>query len=271
MTKRKIVYIDEEKCNGCGLCIPACEEGALKIVDGKAKLVNDKYCDGLGSCIGSCPRGAITIIEREAEDFVDLRETAEKTEGEEKDACCSRGLGTDHVNPQKHSSFSGCPSSRSITLDSSSAFNASGVSVEAGDVAISVKTQLKNWPVQMFLINPEADYLKNADLLLAADCVPAVLPLFHLEMLKGKILIMSCPKQEDQAFYTNKLTEIIRKNSIKSITIAYMEVACCSALLMSVLKAVEQSGVEVPLYAVKVGMNGKSSRKHMVYPRKKGA
>ncbi|NLO90139.1 MAG: 4Fe-4S dicluster domain-containing protein [Clostridia bacterium] len=258
MAKRKVVHIDEEKCVGCGLCIPSCEEGALQIIDGKAKLVDERHCDGLGNCIGSCPRGAIAIIEKEVEDFVGMEEGAEKREGEEKGPCCG--------HDQKSSS--GCPSSRSITLDSGGDSDASGVSVESGDVSISVKSQLKNWPIQMFLINPEASYLKNADLLLAADCVPAVLPLFHLEMLKGKILIMNCPKQGDQTFYINKLMEIIKKNSIKGITVAYMDLACCTALLRAVLKAVEQSGVEVPVYAVKVGMDGKTGHKNMVYSKK---
>ncbi|HBT20637.1 MAG TPA: 4Fe-4S ferredoxin [Peptococcaceae bacterium] len=271
MVKRKIVHIDEEKCNGCGLCIPSCEEGALKIINGKAKLVDDRYCDGLGSCIGSCPRGAITIIEREAEDFVDLREEEKNQKEEEVNGCCGHEAEADHESFKKYGSFSGCPSSRPINLDSGDAVDTSGVVVETGDVTVNIKPQLKNWPVQMFLINPEADYLKNADLLLAADCVPAVLPLFYLEMLKGKVLIMSCPKQEDQAFYTDKLTEIIRKNSTKSITIAYMEVACCRTLLMSALKAVERSGLDVPVYAFKVGMNGRSIRQRIAYPGRKGA
>jgi len=240
MATRKIVKIDEEKCNGCGLCIPNCVEGALQVVDGKAKLLSHKFCDGLGACLGHCPQDAITIIEREAEEF---DEKAVES----------------HLHKQKQTQpkpepppapvFWGCPSSRSLH------FKIPEENIEKFSAGPSV-SMLSQWPVQLKLVPINAPYFQEADLLVAADCVPFAYPDFHQDFLKGRALVVGCPKLDDIQYYKEKLTEIFKTNSIKSVTIPYMEVPCCFGLVRAVEDAIRASGKNTPIKKVKIGIRG---------------
>ncbi|MDD5428181.1 MAG: 4Fe-4S binding protein [Candidatus Omnitrophica bacterium] len=213
MAKRNIVKIDEKKCNGCGLCVPNCAEGAIKIAGGKARLVSDVLCDGLGACLGHCPQGAITIEEREAVDFDETK------------------AGKKHAHMH-----SGCPGSKMMS--------------SGGEAPLS------NWPVQIKLIPANAPYFKDADILIAADCVPFAYPDFHEKLLKGKILMVGCPKLDDLRLYKEKITEIIKNNTIKAITYARMEVPCCSGLVTAAKEAIAASGKDVPFEETVISIKG---------------
>ncbi len=241
MATRKIVRIDEEKCNGCGLCIPNCVEGALQIVDGKARLITDKFCDGLGACLGQCPQDAITIIEREAEDF---DEKAVEVHHHKKVEPESKPQPRPEPAP-----FAGCPSSRMMH------FKAPEPRTEAGPPTPSV-SMLTQWPVQLRLVPVNAPYFQDADLLVVADCVPLAYANFHRDFLKGKAVVMGCPKLDDIGLYKEKLTEIFRANSIKSVTIPYMEVPCCFGLVKITEEAIKASGKDIPLKKLKIGIRG---------------
>ena len=239
MATRKIVKIDEEKCTGCGLCIPNCAEGALQIVDGKAKLITDKFCDGLGACLGHCPEDAITVIEREAEEF------------DEKavEAFLHKQKETQPQPKPQPAPFAGCPSSRAMHFKVS----------ESGNESISttpVVSQLTQWPVQLKLVPINAPYFQDADLLIAADCVPFAYANFHQDFLKGKAVVVGCPKLDDIQLYKEKLTEIFKTNSIKSITVPYMEVPCCFGLVKVTEDAIVASGKNIPLKKIKIGIRG---------------
>ena len=236
MATRKIVRIDEEKCNGCGLCIPNCAEGALQIVDGKAKLMSEKFCDGLGACLGHCPEDAITVIERDAEEFDEKAVEIHLHKQNE-------------AQPKPQPVFTGCPSSRAMH------FKVSEAGAESGSVAPSV-SQLAHWPVQLKLVPVNAPYFQDADLLITADCVPFAYPDFHRDFLKGKAVVVGCPKLDDIQYYQEKLTEIFKTNSIKSITLPYMEVPCCFGLVKATEDALAASGKKIPLKKVKIGIRG---------------
>jgi Pyruvate/2-oxoacid:ferredoxin oxidoreductase delta subunit len=238
MATRKIVKIDEEKCNGCGLCIPNCAEGALQIVDGKAKLMSEKFCDGLGACLGHCPEDAITVIEREADDFDE--KAVEVHLHKQKQA---------QPKPQPAPVFAGCPSSRAMH------FKVPETQTETVSTTPSV-SQLTQWPVQLKLVPINASYFQDADLLVAADCVPFAYPNFHQDFLKGKAVVVGCPKLDDVQFYKEKLIEILKANSIKSVTVPYMEVPCCFGLVKATEDAIVGSGKNIPLKKVKIGIRG---------------
>jgi Pyruvate/2-oxoacid:ferredoxin oxidoreductase delta subunit len=240
MATRKIVKIDEGKCNGCGLCIPNCAEGALQIIDGKAKLITDKLCDGLGACLGHCPEDAITIIEREAEEFDE--KTVEVHLHKQKETTYTH-------RPQPEPHFEGCPSSRVLQ------FQASEPSVDSSPKGSAV-SQLTQWPVQLKLVPVEAPYFQDANLLIAADCVPFAYPDFHQDFLKGKALVVGCPKLDDIQLYREKLTAIFKANTIKSVTVPFMEVPCCFGLVKATEDAIEASGKDIPFKKVKIGIRG---------------
>ncbi len=240
MAKRKIVKIDEERCNGCGLCIPNCAEGALQIVDGKAKLMSEKFCDGLGACLGHCPEDAITVIEREAEDFDE--KAVEVHFHEQKQA-------QPKPEPQPAPVFGGCPSSTAIQ------FKVPNAGVESVSTARAA-SQLTQWPVQLRLVPINAPYFQNADLLVAADCVPFAYANFHQDFIKAKVVVVGCPKLDDIQYYEEKLTEIFTSNSIKSVTVPYMEVPCCFGLVKAVENAVAASGKNIALKKIKIGIRG---------------
>jgi len=240
MSTRKIVKIDEEKCTGCGLCIPNCAEGALQIIDGKAKLITDKFCDGLGACLGHCPEDAIKIIEREAEEFDE--KAVEVHLHKQKEA-------TQPHQHQHEPQFGGCPSSRVLQ------FEAPKPSVDSSSKRSTV-SQLTQWPVQLKLVPVEAPYFQDADLLIAADCVPFAYPDFHQDFLKGKALVVGCPKLDDIQLYKEKLTAIFKTNPIKSVTVPFMEVPCCFGLVKVTEDAIEASGKDIPFKKVKIGIRG---------------
>ncbi len=240
MTTRKIVKIDEERCNGCGLCIPNCAEGAIQIVNGKARLINDKFCDGLGACLGHCPEDAIQVIQREAEDF-DEKAVEAYLHGQDKPA--------PELKPRPQPALAGCPSSRPRQ------FKASEETTASGPPAPSV-SMLANWPVQLKLVPVNAPYFDDADLLVTADCVPIAYANFHRDFMKGKAVVVGCPKLDDIQHYLEKLTEIFKNNSIKSVTLSYMEVPCCFGLVRATEEAIAASGKKIPLKKVKIGIQG---------------
>ncbi|MGF7183973.1 NAD-dependent dihydropyrimidine dehydrogenase PreA subunit [Desulfitispora alkaliphila] len=254
MEMRKIVHIDEDKCDGCGLCVPSCHEGAIQIVDGKAQIIADKLCDGLGDCLGECPKDALKIIEREAPAFdedavkehLKTFDPNKAVQGEKKAPIAPvRGHG------------GGCPGSRAISLKQDTPDSTQGTAVDAGDVNISIKPQLGQWPVQLKLLPPGAPYFANADLLIAADCVPFAYPNFHLDMLKGKAVGIGCPKLDGTSEYVDKIANIIKQNNLKSITVAIMEVPCCQGLKMAVEEAARQAGSSIQVKTQVVGVDGK--------------
>ena len=230
---RKIINIDEELCDGCGLCIPACAEGALKIIDGKAKMISDKYCDGLGACMGDCPKGALTIEERDAEEFDEV--------------AVEEYLSTLQNNEEKTLPC-GCPSSKIQTFKSA---DSCCENIEKYDSAVT------NWPIKIKLIPADAPFLKNADLLIMADCSPAVFPDMHKNMLKGKILMIGCPKFDDAAAYIEKFKLIFENSDIKNITLAIMEVPCCSGFSFIVEKGLTKAGKNIPVNKIIINHRGK--------------
>lgn len=236
MVLRNIVKIDDQKCNGCGLCIPACAEGAIKIIEGKARLVKDIYCDGLGACLGKCPQDALTIIQREAKDF------------DEKAA-------EEHVKTTQASSKVG-----SVPSNQSSCPSLKPVQFEKENQSLSFsqkrKTRLTNWPIQLKLIPPNATFLKNSNLLIAADCVPFAYADFHENMLKNTILAVGCPKLDDTKLYKNKLVEIFRTADIKSVNVVNMEVPCCFGLNHIVQEAITLSGKTIPYTQTIISIKG---------------
>lgn len=241
---RKIVSIDEKKCNGCGICATACHEGAIEIINGKAKLISDEYCDGLGDCLPGCPVGAIEIIERDASDY-DEQAVKERMESKAK---------AEHAVP------CGCPgtAARSIVRASlKKAGTAKSINIEKErESAEENLSELRQWPVQLKLINPKASYLKNADLLVAADCTAYAYGDFHKEFIKNHITVIGCPKLDDVEYYKEKLKEIIELNDLKSITVVRMEVPCCGGIVNAVKTAMLEAKTIVPYREVIIGTDG---------------
>lgn len=256
MAIRNIVHIDEDKCNGCGLCVPSCAEGAIRIIDGKARLIADKYCDGLGACLGECPQGAITIVEREADEFDEeaVKDYLGSLDNQSANSSCS--CFDNKVTDLMHNSkvHSGCPGSRPIDLRDSR--KSTSVPHSADDISISIKSQLKQWPVQLMLVPVEAPYFDGADLLITADCVAVAYPNYHLGMLKGKTVVMGCPKLDDGNYYVEKLSAIFAHNNINSITVAYMEVPCCFGMVKIIEEALRRSGKNIPVKAAQISLEG---------------
>lgn len=232
MVVREIVKIDEEKCNGCGECVPNCVEGALQIVDGKAKLVNDSHCDGLGACLGTCPQDAISIVEREADEF------DEEVVGEH--------VAQEHEEPTRT-----CPG---LALQNFGGAAADATAEPDGEP--EAESALTQWPVQLELVPAGADFLDAADLLLAADCVPFAMADFHARFLGGRKLLVGCPKLDDAAHYADKLTQILRQHDLRSLTVVHMEVPCCHGLVAVMRKALQESGSDVPVEEVVIGIRG---------------
>ncbi len=231
---RKIIHVDEELCDGCGKCVPACEEGAIEIVNGKARLVAEKYCDGLGACLGECPTGALQIIEREAEDF-------------DEEAVHEYLLG----RSQKEEPSPTCPSSRFMDLG-----NASCESVNRPSVFIKKESLLGYWPIQIRLIPPHASFLQGADLLVVADCTAVACPDFHERFVANKVILMGCPKFDDQEEYVERFKEILIRNNISSLSTVIMEVPCCSSMLGILKKAIKMADRDYSIRYTIVGIKG---------------
>ncbi len=239
--RRKIVEIDEEKCDGCGQCVIGCAEGALTIVDGKVKVISDSLCDGLGACIGECPQGALQIVERQADAFdeeaveahLSARKAPEKTPAEAALPC-------------------GCPSAQLQSFSPCGTAN-QPVTHATG----SPSSALSHWPVQIRLIPPQAPFLKGADLLVVADCVPVAFPGLHQDFMQGKAVMIGCPKFDDAQEYIDKFAAIFKTAGIKSLTTVVMEVPCCSGLPVIVRKGLEKSGSHIPLTQVVVSTRGR--------------
>ncbi len=268
--KRKVIEIDEAKCNGCGQCIPNCAEGALQLIDGKARLISDLFCDGLGACVGHCPTGAMQVVEREAEPYDEKRVMDNiirqgdntilahlkhlKDHGEIallQTAVAElerRGLPVPELNtPEKMPC--GCPGSLARKL--------AVRPVEATAAAGAAPSQLRQWPVQLRLLNPQASYFDDADLLVAADCVAYALGDFHRQLLAGRILVVFCPKLDaDLNEYVEKLAEIFRSHTIRSVTVARMEVPCCGGTVTIVEKALAMAGKDLKPVIKVVGIDG---------------
>ncbi len=235
MAHRSIVEIDEEKCDGCGQCVIACAEGALEIIDGKAKIVGDLLCDGLGACLGECPQDALKIIEREAVEFDEeaVEERLASLAEQEKEKAAPLACG--------------CPSSSSAILPT---FPGAGGTAEAG------KSALGHWPLKLQLLGPGARFLHGADLVLLADCVAAAYPALHQKVLPEKVVAMGCPKLDDLDAHIDRLAEIIKGASLKSLTVMFMEVPCCKGFVYAAEKALEKSGKDLPLKAVQISRTG---------------
>lgn len=230
---RQIIHIDENKCNGCGICATACHEGAIEIVDGKAKLVRENFCDGFGDCLPGCPTGAITFEEREAPEYDEQAVLAAKKQKEQSAAPAHQ-----------------CPGSMMRQMNRNNDAKEVDNSME-----VKMTSQLQNWPVQIKLAPISAPYFDNAKLLIAADCTAYAYASFHKDFIKGKVTLIGCPKL-DAIDYSEKLTEIIKNNDITSVTIVRMEVPCCGGLEMAAKKALQNSGKFIPWQVVTIGING---------------
>ncbi len=248
MAVREMVMIDEEKCDGCGLCVPACAEGAIRIIAGKAKLVADNLCDGLGACLGKCPQGAISIERRDAAEFDEAAVEKRLQEiGRTPQALHSGAVPAAGCPSTRLQSFGACPSTQLKTLPPAA---------RAADVAGHRPSELRQWPVQLHLVPPTAPFLQGADLLLGADCVPFAYADFHKDLLKNKALLIACPKLDDGQAYIEKLSQMFARGGIRSLTIAIMEVPCCSGLVAIVRQALAKSGADIPLQVISVGIGG---------------
>lgn len=281
MAKRQIITIDEERCTGCGNCIPGCPEGALQIIDDKARLISDLFCDGLGACIGECPEDAISIIEREAEPYDEIKvmenivkqgKNVIKAHLEHLKNHGETGFlkqATDYLeekgieNPLKEEAEEklpcGCPGSSVRDMRQNREDKD-----EDENSGVRQRSELRQWPVQIHLVPTNAPYFDGADLLIAADCVPFAYGNFHRDLLKGKILLVGCPKLDDAEFYRDKITDIIKSNDIKSLTIAHMEVPCCFGLVKLVNDALAASGKDIPTDDITVKVNGDILEKEKV-------
>lgn len=246
--KRNIIKIDEEKCNGCGLCVNACHEGALVIENGKAKLISDSYCDGLGNCLPECPTNAITIEEREAEAFDEelVKEIMEKRALESHRPQPAGAPA--HTPPQPHF-HGGCPGSRAMAIKRTPSETA------PASPAPQLTSELMQWPCQIKLVPVNAPYFDNCDLLIAADCTAFAYANFHRDFMKNRITIIGCPKL-DEGDYSEKLTAILANNNINSVKILRMEVPCCGGIVNAVKTALIQSGKMIPWSIVVVGTDG---------------
>jgi ferredoxin len=272
MAKRKITKIDEIKCNGCGLCIPNCPEGAMQIIDKKARLISDLFCDGLGACIGYCPWGAISIEERQAEEY-DERKVMENIVKQGKnvikahlahlrehnqqgylkqavDFLKQKNIELPEEEPLHKQGFSGCPGSKIMDLRSKEKQRPKITR------SVQAESQLRQWPVQLMLVPPASPYLNNADLLIAADCVPFAYADFHQDLLKDKILLVGCPKLDNTEIYQEKINQIIKYNHVKSITYVHMEVPCCFGLVGIINQAISQSGKDIPFKEITISIKG---------------
>lgn len=271
MAKRKIINIDEKECNGCALCIPNCPEGAIQIIDNKARLISDLFCDGLGACLGHCPQGAISIEEREASAYEEkkvmaniiqqgpnvikahLRHLKEHNEmGYLKEAReylkeKNINISPDEISGHQHAGQE-CPGSKMMDFRNKESGSAKA--------KVSINSELSQWPVQLRLVPAQAPYFDGADILICADCVPFAYANFHQDLLQGKILLIGCPKLDDLVLYADKLKQIFKDNNIKSVTYAHMEVPCCFGLLPVIQEALSQAAKKILFKEIIITIKG---------------
>jgi len=280
MAVRKIIKIDEKLCDGCGDCVTACHEGAIQIIDGKAKVVNDSYCDGLGDCIGECPQGAITIMEREAVDFDEaavaqhlakLKTGAPSGQvlagssaptGEDTAPCGCPSSTMQDLNPPARAAGGGCPGSAMQQLNPSAQGararqTAPASATTSGTSQPVMPSQLGHWPVQLMLVPPHAPFLKNADMLICADCVPFTIPDFHFRYLTGRAVVVGCPKLDDLQHYFDKLKAMFAEATPRSITVLKMEVPCCNGIAQAAVQARNEVAPHIPLEVHTIGVGGR--------------
>jgi ferredoxin len=255
---RKLITVNEDLCNGCGNCVTGCAEGALAVIDGKAKLVNEVFCDGLGACLGECPTGALKVVEVEVEDF-DPEAVAKHLTAQGREV-------PDHMPdpaslrlsaPKPHGG--GCPGSRVMSMGLRTAASVGGSPCQQANVPrqqSSGVSNLTHWPIQLRLVPPTAPFLQNASLLLAADCVPPSFPDFNERFLAGRVLLLGCPKFDDIQSYIDKVAEILRQNSIKDITVVQMEVPCCAGMSAIAQRGAHAAGVNVPIETIVITRDG---------------
>ena len=244
MTTRRIVEIDQEKCDGCGQCVTACAEGAIQIVEGKARLVSDVYCDGLGACLSQCPQDAIKIIEREAEAF-------------DESAVPKRSQG-DVPHSQHHPVPCGCPGTMAMEFSRHAPVQSGLVALgnAPAETLADEDPPLSHWPIQLHLISAAAPVLRGADVFLVADCVPFACREFHSRILRGRPVVIGCPKLDDGRAYVQKLADIVRQSAPRSLTVVHMEVPCCTQLLRIAAEAINLSGTTLPLTEITISRRG---------------
>lgn len=249
---RDIIRIDEDKCDGCGACVLACAEGAIQIIDGKARLISDVYCDGLGACLGECPQGALTIEKRESEEF-DEHLVEEHLAVMKKDnlpcGCPGSSVQQFEKAPELASLDPlpcGCPSTSVQQFEGR----------QEAQVSAWQESALAHWPVQLTLVPPNAPFLQGSDLLLAAHCGPFAYGNFHQDFIKNHAVVCACPKLDDAQAHREKLTELLRQSDIRSLTIVRMEVPCCGGLTYLANEAIAASGKDIPIHEVTVGVRG---------------
>jgi NAD-dependent dihydropyrimidine dehydrogenase PreA subunit len=256
--KRQIISIDEERCDGCGLCVPSCAEGALQIVNGKVRLIKESYCDGLGACLGECPQGALTIIELEADAYDELQvlthlqragaSSASAGHAEElpvEPSAHAAPVAVDAIPMNTGGSFPACPGSQLAQWEADE---------EPAVAAERQRSQLRQWPVQLHLLPAQASFFEDAALVLVADCVPFAYANFHEDFLRGHAVAVGCPKLDDSRAYVDKLTQILLRSDIRSLKVAYMEVPCCRGLVQIAQQALANSGKQIPFETVMIAI-----------------
>ncbi len=240
--KRRIVEINQNLCDGCGLCVEACHERAIEIIDGTAKLVKDEYCDGLGDCLPACPQGAIEIIERNAKPFDE--EAVKERMSQYNSASKSKGS----------SNNTGCPGVATINQNRTRSSKVEKMSTDSKN--LELESELNQWPIQLKLINPYAEYFENSNILIAADCSAYAYASMHQDFMKDHITLIGCPKLDEKDEYLEKITEIFKENQINSITVLRMSVPCCAGIVNITTKAYENAGLQIPYRKVTIGIEG---------------
>jgi ferredoxin len=240
--RRKVITIDEEKCNGCGACIPACPEGALQIIDGKARLVKVSFCDGLGACLGECPQGALIIEEKEVDSYdeegVIAHIRATSPELLEEHLAHLREHADELPSLHSNAGIAACPSAQVLRWEEGRG---------ESERPAAAPSELRQWPIQLHLVPPDAPYFQGADLVLVADCVPFAYANFHADFMKGKAIAIGCPKLDDVDAYIDKVTQILTQANPKSLTVVHMEVPCCHGLVQVARWALKRSGKDIPI------------------------
>jgi Pyruvate/2-oxoacid:ferredoxin oxidoreductase delta subunit len=256
--RRQIITIDEEKCDGCGNCVPACVEGALQVIDGKARLVKESYCDGLGACLGDCPQDALHVVEMEVESYDEpgvlghLHQTAPQMVERHVEHLRAHGMASGATLDAAPAATSAIPLCPSVQV---AAWEEPRLPVPVASGGPRVRSELRQWPVQLHLIPPSAPFLQGANLTLIADCVPFANPNMHADLMVDTAIAVGCPKLDDGRAYIQKLAQILQVSDVRGLRVAYMEVPCCRGLVFIAQQALQLSGKEIPFETVLVNIN----------------